>query len=200
VVFVSSLVMGFHVGWGTQARSERGLELRPAAAAHWKQTLAGAAVCAAAWIFVPATVPWLAPVFLGLIFAIPVSMMLSSVAIGQATARCGLLITPAETSPPPVLEKLCHLRNQPHVDEIGKPGTLFGRLLADPALLTLHRSILLAASVGAPASEAVARRAKRLIGAGKASRLRAKDRKAVQSDPALLETLHLLDWNRTSQR
>ncbi|HZZ79666.1 MAG TPA: glucans biosynthesis glucosyltransferase MdoH [Gemmataceae bacterium] len=199
VVFVSSIFLGFHVGWGAQERSERGLHLAAATLAHWKQMLAGLVVCAVAWLLLPATVPWLAPVFIGLIFAIPLSMTLSSVRIGQAMARLGILITPAETLPPPVLERLREYLNQPQGSEVIVPETLFPHLLADPALRELHRSILLATHAAQPAGLALARRAEHLIRIGAWKRMNAGERKAVQGDPELLDKLHLLDWNRMAE-
>src|SRR4029453_9402583 len=96
-----------------QQRGERGQQLAAATSAHWKQTTAGVVAGAIAWLLAPGILLWLSPVLLGLFLAIPLSILLSSVSVGQALARRRLLLTPEETSAPTVLQRHRHLLTLP---------------------------------------------------------------------------------------
>jgi membrane glycosyltransferase len=198
VVFVSSTLLGVRVSWCAQERSERGQRFVPALAAHWKQTVAGLAAAVALWLLVPDNLPWLAPVLAGLLLAIPLSMIVSSVGLGQALAHWGFLITPAETSPPSVLRRLQYFLGEPVATELRDPQTLFGHLLTDPAFAALHRSMLLATGANVPAEPRQLGRTQKLVGAGTLHRVSMPERKAIQSDPAALQTLHLEHWASAS--
>ena len=81
--FVLSTLLGVRVAWNAQPRCERGQRFQPALSTHWKQTVAGLAAAGRQRMLGAAMLPWLSPVLVGLILAIPLSMLLS-VAAGQA--------------------------------------------------------------------------------------------------------------------
>jgi membrane glycosyltransferase len=194
VVFVTSTLLGLNVAWSTQERCERGQRFWPALAAHWKQTVAGLAAAVIAWVLAPPLLPWLAPVLVGLILAVPLSMALSSIPLGQALARRRILVTPAETVPPRILRRLRQLLAQPVARELAEPRVLFGRLLGDPAFAALHRCILAATGAEIATNQRQLHRAVRLVRAGALQQIPASDRRAVQSDPLALKTLQLIFW------
>jgi membrane glycosyltransferase len=153
-VFVAPVMMAFHttfvvftfigrrVSWVAQPRDEQGQSLTAAVATHWQQTAAGVLAASLVLGFAPAMFIWLVPVLAGLVFSIPLSVWLSSVTAGQALARHGLLLTPEETSAPQVLQRHRHLLALPPPKELVDFRGMFRRILADPALLDLHRCIL----------------------------------------------------------
>jgi membrane glycosyltransferase len=66
----------------------------------------------------PAYLPWLAPVVLALIFAIPVTLLVQSVKAGQWTRDAGLFVTPEEVDAPAELrsfERALEERNAANV-------------------------------------------------------------------------------------
>jgi membrane glycosyltransferase len=159
--------------------------------------LVALAAAVVVWMMAPAILPWLSPVLCGLILAIPLSVLLSSVSLGQALARQGLLVIPAETEPPPVLQRLRQLLGAPAAQELSDTGALFRRAIADPAFAALHRSILLATGAQRKAEPRQVRRAEKQLRAGALHRLSDEDRKAVLSDPSALASLHLSLWTNT---
>jgi len=191
VVFVCSTLLGVHVGWSAQQRSEQGQALLPAITAHWKQMVAGSLAFGVAWFLSPATLPWLAPVFIGLILAIPLSIALSSTTLGQALARAGLLITPPESAPPP---ELCRLEALLGAGNALDHRSLFGRLLLDPVFAALHQDILRATESDVPADSRSVRRVLAQVRAGGLRSVSRDDRKAMQSDAAALAELQILHW------
>ena len=76
---------------------------KEAALAHGGHTLIGLVVGLLSYQYVPAFFWWLTPVLLGLVLSVPVSMLSSSIALGQRAREMGLFLTPEETAPPAVL-------------------------------------------------------------------------------------------------
>jgi membrane glycosyltransferase len=193
VVFVVSTFLGFRVSWDAQERHERGQQFRAALAAHWKQTAVGFAAGAFVWSLAPGILPWLSPVLCGLILAVPLSVLLSSVPVGQGLASRGLLITPEETAPPRVLRRLRRLLARSK--EIGEPRTMFRRVLTDPAFAELHCCVLRATHADRPADPEQVDRVEKRLRSGAFHRVSADDRKAVLSDPEAVRSLQLAAWS-----
>jgi membrane glycosyltransferase len=110
--FVVGTVLRRAVGWSSQARSDRGLTLREAGARHGVHTLIGLVVTVALALLAPAFLPWLAPVLLGLVLAVPLSWASSRSDLGRWLRARGVLLTPEESAPPPVLASLVVLLEQ----------------------------------------------------------------------------------------
>ncbi len=167
--FVVTTLLGRRVQWTPQQRGENGQNFLAAVAAHWKQTIVGLLSAAAVWIFAAAMLVWLIPVFAGLILAIPLSIMLSSVPLGRGLARRGLLLIPQETHLPNVLRRHRHFLALPPAKESLDSRGMFRQVLTDPALLALHRSILEATETCVTAGPSAIGRAQRQLLAGGAA-------------------------------
>ena len=196
--FVVSTILGRKVQWNAQQRGEGAQQLFGAISGHWKQTLVGIATLALAWRFAPDMLVWLAPVFVGLILSVPLSMILSSVSLGQALRKRGLLLTPEEVAVPKVLQRHRFLLELPPAKELADPKTMFRRILADPAFVALHRSILAATEAQIEASPEQIRQTEKQLLVGGPTRVSVENRKAILNDPAALSSLHLFAW--TSRR
>jgi membrane glycosyltransferase len=101
--FVGTLLVGRVTGWDPQSRSERGLGVREAfsslgvlffAAVGWGVLLLVAA---------PDRVYWILPVLTGLVLAVPVTVWSSRGSIGVLLRKAGILLTPEETEPDPII-------------------------------------------------------------------------------------------------
>lgn len=101
--FVLRALFGRSVSWDTQPRGDRGISWREAFARHkWHLALAlvwGAILLALA----PLTIWWMLPVLVGMLVAVPFTVLSSRTSLGRALRRRGWLLTPEETTPPPEL-------------------------------------------------------------------------------------------------
>ncbi len=138
--FLLSALRGHEATWQPLPRSEAGLSLAEAFHVHSPQTIIGLSVALAVSWIAPWRLWWLLPVWLGLVLAVPLSLLLSSMPLGRRLRAAGLLVIPEETVPPAVVrEKRVHLeREQALSAEAPHP---FVRLIADPALVELHADV-----------------------------------------------------------
>ena len=104
--FVLTTLAGHVVSWDAQNRDSLYLPYKDAAASLWVPTLAGIIWSLIAWFWVPSLFYWLLPVTLGMAAAIPLAVWSSRTGLGNGLRRLGLLVTPEESSPPPVLNRL----------------------------------------------------------------------------------------------
>jgi membrane glycosyltransferase len=192
--FVVTTLLGRRVQWNAQQRGENGQQFLAALSAHWRHTLFGLLTALAAWWFAPALFVWMIPVVAGLILSIPLSVALSSVWLGRGLARRGLLLIPEETRAPKVLKRHQHFVELGPGKELADSRGMFRRVLTDPALLSLHRSILEATDSCIPAGQQIVELAQRQLLSGGPMRVSTENRKAILSDPAALEALHLFVW------
>ena len=192
--FVVMTLLGRRVQWNAQQRGEGGQQLLPAIAAHWKQTLTGVMATAAVWVFAAGTLVWLLPILIGLILAIPLSIALGSVRLGQGLARRGLLLIPQETVATPVLTRHRHFLSLGPSKELADLRGMFRRVLTDPALLALHRSILEATETSIASGPRTVGMTERQLLSGGPLRVSRENRQAILSDPQALEALHLFVW------
>ena len=104
--FVAQIVMGRGVSWGAQERNERGVSFAEALRRQKWQLLTGIVWAALiAWL-APGFFWWLTPVFVGLLFAIPLTVWTSRASLGRAARARGLFLVPEESAPPAELEFL----------------------------------------------------------------------------------------------
>jgi membrane glycosyltransferase len=98
--FVCSSLSGAAITWGRQRRrDEGGSSWRELIAAHGgHMILALSWGGAVAWL-TPPLLPWLAPVLLGPIFAIPFSRVTASTRLGRRAAERGWFLVPEEARP-----------------------------------------------------------------------------------------------------
>ena len=145
--FVVYILLGQGVGWVTQQRAATDeADWREAIITHSGQTLFGLVWGASAYVLAPSFFWWLLPVLLGLVFAAPLSIMLSRAGLGRRARELGLFLTPDETQPAPELVQLehnleeCYRQMQP-IRELRKDYGLMQAIL-DPYVNAVHVSLL----------------------------------------------------------
>lgn len=104
--FILAILTGRSVGWGAQPRDDQTVSWSTAARRHGPHTAIGLAWAGVMIWFAPDFLPWIAPVVLGLMLAIPVNVLSSRARIGRGARDLGLFRTPEETAPPVELHAL----------------------------------------------------------------------------------------------
>jgi membrane glycosyltransferase len=107
--FVAATFLGLPVVWAAQPRDDRGLSWGEGLRQHGCHSLIGTVWAGSVYAVAPDFFWWLAPIWLGLIAAVPLSVWSSRTDLGLALKRVGLLLTPEETQPPPELR---HIRQK----------------------------------------------------------------------------------------
>jgi membrane glycosyltransferase len=108
-----SILAGHDSGWAAQHREEGGLTLDEAANQHLGDTAVGVGLAVSALGVSVQTFLWMLPVILGMVFCIPIAALSARRDLGEAARRFGLLVTPEEADPPPVVRAFNALRGQP---------------------------------------------------------------------------------------
>lgn len=101
--FVIANLCGRSVSWTSQPRGERGVGFKEALALHGGQTLFGVIWAGVLLALAPTFFWWFLPVLIGLVLAVPVSVLSSRARIGAWLHRHRIFLTPEETRPAPVL-------------------------------------------------------------------------------------------------
>jgi membrane glycosyltransferase len=102
---VAQILSGRDTGWNPQRRDDGSIPLSSIARRHRAHTVLGLVTLFAATLISPSLVIWMSPTIAGLIFSIPLSWASGNLSLGLAMRRVGLLRTPEETSPPPVVAR-----------------------------------------------------------------------------------------------
>jgi membrane glycosyltransferase len=187
------------VGWPPQQRGDHMTRFSEAALAHGSHTLIGLVAGVLSYQYVPSFFWWFTPVLVGLALSIPVSMLSSSIALGQRARALGLFLTPDETMPVSVLRYLdAEMAGGDAVLAVLRepPTSRFLQALTDPYVNALHRSLL-------PEREPPNRRRRHYLEGlvhqleeeGPDS-LSAAQRRELIADPETLLRLHALFWSR----
>lgn len=101
--FVFAAVTGVRLDWISPPREASGLSWREASNGFLGSSLLAAQWGAFAALAQPAAALWLAPVYLPVLLAVPLAVLTGDLRLGQRARAHGLLLTPEETLPPPVL-------------------------------------------------------------------------------------------------
>lgn len=192
--FVIAILLRRNTSWLTQQRDDHQTGFMEALATHGWQTLLALAVGWLSYELVPDFFWWFTPVLLGLVLAIPLSMLLSNRRLGLLTRKTGLFLIPEEVEPPQVLLSLEQQLAGPDPLALPEGGSRFIEVITDPQLNALHLSML-------PPTAKVSRRRHhellgliyRLLEEGEAS-LSASEKRALLSNVETLKELHLLAW------
>jgi membrane glycosyltransferase len=136
---VFRILLGRDSGWTTQQRADGSVPLRAIVKRYWRHTALGLLLGASAWAVSLYLALWMLPVVLGAALAIALAAVTGTRRAGQALRRVGLLRTPEEIDPPPVLARAAELSHQADASQDAQPIT---RLLDDPTLLAAHRCML----------------------------------------------------------
>lgn len=108
-----SILAGRDSGWPAQARQEGGLSLAEAARRHAPDTIAGLILGVAALIASGPLFLWMSPVILGLVSAIPLTLITARQDLGLKARKAGLLLIPEETAPPRLIIQANNLLERP---------------------------------------------------------------------------------------
>jgi membrane glycosyltransferase len=104
-LFVVGALTGLNLQWKSPPRQAEALGWADAARPLGGIGLLAAAALAATAVWAPALAWWLAPMAVPLLLAVPVVVACSRPALGRALRRQGLLLTPEEAAPAPVLQR-----------------------------------------------------------------------------------------------
>ena len=191
---VAQIVSGRDTGWNPQRRDDGSISFRGIARRHRAHMLLGLITLFAAALISPSLIVWMSPTIAGLILSIPLSWASGQLWLGLALRRIGLLRTPEETSPPPVVERANAL-----AAELARAGHDHDDALlaiwADPALRAVHESFLMEAprhrrgEVDVDQAVAAAKLTEAQTIEDASAWLRPRERLAVLGDRALIAAL-----------
>jgi membrane glycosyltransferase len=102
---VFQILLGRDTGWNPQRRDDGSMPFADIVRRHRGHTLLGLATGISAGLIATSLFLWMSPTVLGLVLAIPLSWLSGSLAFGLFLRRCGLLVTPEESAPPPILTR-----------------------------------------------------------------------------------------------
>jgi membrane glycosyltransferase len=207
--FVATILLGIGVHWGPQKRTADGITWGQAARQHWGQMLIGVLWGAAVWKLDPATFWWFLPVLLGMLLAIPLSVLTSRMSLGSRARSWGLFLTPEETSPPSELDTLrVRMALLEKTEVVQPPNAIIAEAVLDPYVNAIHVSLLREKQLNPEYREALAK-----LGVGRpevrelGEKLLAKGPEAlttaekmlILSDAEVVPWLHRQAWIRPAQ-
>ncbi len=138
---VVHIVFGFDTGWDPQRRDDGSVPLIDIVRRHRSHMAMGALSLVAGLLISPSLVAWMSPTIAGLILAIPISWLTSQRWLGLVFRRAGVLVTPEETTTPPIAKRgkaLSKSLARAEEDEINGIEAIH----ADPELRALHEAWL----------------------------------------------------------
>jgi membrane glycosyltransferase len=192
--FVVSILTGARVRWTSPPRHDYALTWRDAFAHHSAATALGAAwIVIAARIWPPKILGWLAPILVGLLLSIPISVCSSGARVGDLTRRWRLFLTPEETEQPRVLTELQQVLDRHPMREpaVFRPIEAFAQAVVDPVANAHH--VWQATFRARDGSAGAAHLVEKALHRGPAG-LRADERVAILDDPESLSALHVAVW------
>ena len=99
---VMQILFGRDTGWNPQRRDDGSIPFSSIMRRHRSHVALGIITLIAGLIISPSLVAWMSPTIAGLILAVPLSWASGQLVLGLTLKRMGLLLTPEETTPPPV--------------------------------------------------------------------------------------------------
>lgn len=193
-LFVLAILLGRQVRWGTQTRGDASTGWGDALRHHGPGTLLGVAWASAVYLLNPGYFWWLIPVMGAWVIAIPVSVWTSRVQAGTALRRTGLLLTPEEVAPPPLLQAF---QGAMSAQMGGAPRSRgFIAAVVDPGVNAMHCA-LLRDRVGSVSEEVALSRRRLLLDALKLGpqALDRRQRMMLLTDGEALTELHWRVWS-----
>lgn len=136
---VVGILCGRTTTWNAQSRGEGRIRLRDAVRRFLPIGIAGVVWTVLLWWTSRETLWWMLPALVGMVSSVPIAMVTGSAALGRRARAKGVLLTPAETAPEPVLARYrdllrCHVTGAPSTT------SALERVLADDELRRLHAS------------------------------------------------------------
>ncbi|MGH7951257.1 MAG: glucans biosynthesis glucosyltransferase MdoH [Limisphaerales bacterium] len=206
--FVVTNLLGASVAWTTQQRGADGTTWTYALRRHWGHMLVGIVWGASVWILSPDLFWWFTPVFAGMIFSVPLSVLTSRRSWGARARTLGLFLTPEEIMPPAELISLrAHLKIHELTGDTAPRRTHAGLADAvlDPYVNAIHVSLLREKQfnpiyaeqlsklgVGSETPRALA---EKLLSRGP-NQLNANELLSVLADQGTMVWLHQQSWQR----
>jgi membrane glycosyltransferase len=188
---VLSILLGHSVSWGAQRRTADSPWLQ-IVRSELPATTLGLITLIALRYGAPELMPWLAPVWLPLLLAIPLAQLASSATLGGWLARIGLLQAPCETQPDELVLRAAELRALTRADGAAR----FRDLVLDPVLLASHLQRLPREHTHRADDDAeLARLCERALRVGPAG-LSIDERSALSAHAPSMRTLHREAWRR----
>ncbi len=136
---VVGILSGRDAGWQPQRRDDGSVPFSDTLRRYAVQMALGVVLAITAWLIAVPLFYWMLPVILGLVLAVPIAAGTARRDVGDAVGGLGLLRTPEERAPPPVLARARALA----ADLAAHPvEEAVARLAGDPALLAAHRAML----------------------------------------------------------
>jgi membrane glycosyltransferase len=138
---VLRILMGVDSGWNPQRRDDGSVPFLSIAVGHLPHMLLGLLTLAAGLLIAPSLVAWMSPTIAGLVLAALLIWGSGQLSLGLALRQAGLLLTPEESSPPPIVDRAAHWREA--LAPASAPGADGLCILhRDPALRALHARFL----------------------------------------------------------
>ncbi len=194
--FVLMTLFGRKVAWNGQSRDDRGTPWGQALRFHGFGMLLGAVATVIVLATVPGYLWWLSPVVIGLLAAVPLSVLSSRESIGRAARKRGLFLTPCELDPPPELARLDG-QTELFTQRAERGG--FVSAVIDPLVNAVHISLQRpnSKSDGGLRPERMQLR-QRLLETGPDG-MDAADKTSLLTDPAAMALLHKDVWALSSE-
>ena len=138
---VIRIMMGVDSGWNPQRRDDGSVPFPTILVGHFSHMLLGVVTLVAGFLISPSLVAWMSPTIAGLLLAALLTRGSGQVSLGLALRRAGLLLTPEETAPPPIVRQSAHWREV--LTPAAAPGADGLHILhRDPELRALHARFL----------------------------------------------------------
>ncbi|ALG67263.1 glucans biosynthesis glucosyltransferase MdoH [Beggiatoa leptomitoformis] len=139
--FVLAILLRSNITWMTQKRDDHHTNFLEALSAHTSHTIIGVVAGWLSYNYMETFFWWFTPVLAGLVLSIPLSMLLSHVSLGRLARRYGLFLTPEETDPTYVVQRLKVNETLPDPLVTTYPSR-FVQVLVDPYVNALHTALL----------------------------------------------------------
>ena len=138
---VAQIVLGRDTGWNPQRRDDGSIPLSDIIRRHRSHVALGVVTLIAGLLISPSLAAWMSPTIAGLILAVAISWASGQLGIGLWLKRFGLLLTPEETTPPPIAVRANALTAQ--LAALGEDeGDALRAMHADPALRAAHDAFI----------------------------------------------------------
>ncbi len=123
-LLLMGLPFGKRIIWNAQTRTAHSLTISQAVRALWPQLLIGLSATMILSHASPASLPWAAPILLGLVLSVPLALVTSSPKLGQLMHRLQICTTPEELSPPSEVSAVTrdYVQPQPKLIELEQPS------------------------------------------------------------------------------
>jgi membrane glycosyltransferase len=99
---VFQILAGRDTGWKPQRRDDGSIPIKDIVRRHRAHVLLGAVTGISAFLIATSLFAWMSPTIIGLLLAIQVSWASGQLSIGLWLKKHGILITPEESTPPPI--------------------------------------------------------------------------------------------------